>query len=115
MQAGRGQEYELVRRAAGMLESQSGKPPDMEHLAASLGMSRSPFFRVFKEHTGLSPYQYHLELRIARAKEMLQGTVMPVKEIAFALGFENAFHFSNHFHERTGKSPSQWRQAGRPR
>ena len=95
-----------------MLETQTDTVPAIEKLAASLGLSTRHFYRVFREHTGLSPYQYHLQLRIERAKQMLHGTAMNVKEIAAALAFESPFHFSNVFKQKTGMSPSQWRQQG---
>jgi AraC-like DNA-binding protein len=104
--------HELVCQAKSLLETQTDATPSMEHLAASLGLSTTHFYRVFKQHTGLSPYQYHLQLRIERAKQMLHGTTMNVKEIAAALAFESPFHFSNAFKRKTGASPSQWRQQG---
>ena len=104
--------HELVCRAKSLLETQMGALPTIEKLAAALGLSTTHFYRVFREHTGLSPYQYHLQLRIERAKQMLHGTSMNVKEIAAAAAFESPFHFSNVFKQKTGMSPSQWRLRG---
>ena len=102
--------HALVCEAKSLLETQVGTIPSMETLAASLGLSTTHFYRVFREHTGLSPYQYHQELRIERAKQMLHGTAMNVKEIAASLAFESQFHFSNVFKRKTGVSPSHWRK-----
>ncbi len=104
--------HELVCRAKSLLEPQMNPIPPIEKLAASLGLSTTHFYRVFREHTGLSPYQYHLQLRVERARQMLLGTTMNIKEIAATLAFESPFHFSNVFKQRTGMSPSQWRQRG---
>jgi len=104
-----GRMHELVCRAKSLLETQVETIPTMKKLAASLGLSTTHFYRVFREHTGLTPYQYHLQLRIERAKQMLLGTTSSVKEIANALAFESPFHFSNAFKRKTGMSPSQWR------
>ena len=103
------QMHELVCRAKLLLETQIESIPSMENIAASLGLSTTHFYRVFREHTGLSPYQYHLQLRIERAKRMLNGTSLSIKEIANTLAFESPFHFSNLFKRKTGMSPSQWR------
>ena len=100
----------LVSRAKSLLETQVDSVPAMETLAASLGLSTTHFYRVFREHTGLSPYQYHQELRIGRAKQMLHGTAMNIKEIAASLAFESPFHFSSVFKRKTGLSPSHWRK-----
>jgi AraC-like DNA-binding protein len=81
-------------------------------MAASFSMSEKHFRRIFKQQTGLSPYQYHMQVRVYRAKEMLRGTTLSVKEIAASLCFETPFHFSNAFKKQTGVSPSQWRGGG---
>jgi AraC-like DNA-binding protein len=106
------QTHEVIRRAKALLETQTGAIPSMETLAASLGLSATRFHRLFKEQTGLSPYQYHLQLRIQRARQMLHGTAMSIKDIARALAFDNPFHFSHAFKQKTGMSPSAWRRHG---
>jgi AraC-like DNA-binding protein len=103
--------HDLIRQAKAVLETQSAIP-SMEELAASLGLSATHFHRLFKEHTGLTPYQYHLQLRIERARHMLQGAGMTIKEIASSLSFESPFHFSHAFKRKIGMSPSLWRKQG---
>jgi AraC-like DNA-binding protein len=103
------QMHELVCRAKTLLETQVKAIPAIENIATSLGLSTTHFYRVFREHTGLSPYQYHLQIRIERAKQMLHGTNLSIKEIASTLAFESPFHFSNLFKRKTGMSPSQFR------
>ena len=85
------------------------KATSIERLAQHFQLSEKHFRRLFKSHTGLSPYQYYLQTRIHRAKEMLLGTTLSIKEIAAALHFENPFHFSKAFKDKAGMSPSQWR------
>jgi AraC-like DNA-binding protein len=102
----------VVRQARILLEQHSQKPMSMAQVAASFSMSEKHFRRIFKQLTGLSPYQYHLQVKIYRAKEMLRDTALSVKEIAAGLGFETPFHFSNAFKLRTGMSPSRWRGGG---
>ena len=104
--------HELVCRAKSLLETQGDAIPAMEKLSASLGLGTTRFYRIFKEHTGLSPYQYHQQLRMERAKQMLHGTTMAVKEIAAVLAFESQYHFSKALKLKTGMSPSQWREQG---
>ncbi|MGO9114056.1 MAG: helix-turn-helix domain-containing protein [Thermoguttaceae bacterium] len=102
----------VVRQARMLLEQHAQKLLKMEQMAASFSMSEKHFRRIFKQQTGLSPYQYHMQVRMYRAKEMLRGTTLSVKEIAASLCFETPFHFSNAFKQRTGVSPSQWRSGG---
>lgn len=102
----------VVREAKALLEQHAAKIVNMDRIAAQFQLSEKHFRRVFKEHTGLSPYQYYLQIRIHRAKEMLLGTTLSIKEIAGSLHFETPFHFSAVFKKKTGMSPSQWRNGG---
>lgn len=102
----------VVREAKVLLEQQAAEVANIDRLAARFQLSEKHFRRVFKDHTGLSPYQYYLQIRVHRAKEMLLGTTLSIKEIAASLHFENPFHFSNVFKQKTGMSPSRWRDGG---
>ncbi len=104
--------YELVRRCKAAIEEQTEAMPVIEELAEALDVSAGHLRRVFKEHTGLSPYQYHLQLKVGRAKTMLRESDMAIKQIARALGLENVYHFSKLFKSKTGMTPGQWRRGG---
>jgi AraC-like DNA-binding protein len=82
-------------------------------LASTFHMSYAHFRRVFKQQSGLSPYQYHLQLRIHRAREMLHSTTLAVGQVAARLNFPNPYYFSKIFKKKTGMSPSLWRRGGR--
>ncbi len=98
----------LVRQAKLILEQRIEQSVDMHELAVSLRISYSHFRRVFKQHTGVAPYQYHLQLRINRAKELLDEASLSVKQIAAALNFKDPYHFSKIFKRHTGVPPTQW-------
>lgn len=100
----------IVRRARLMLEKDPGGLPPVEEMIREFDVSRTHFFRVFKEQTGQSPYKYHLQLTIRRAAEMLRDSPMSVKQIAMTLGFRNPYHFSKLFKLKTGSSPRDYRQ-----
>ena len=101
--------HEAVLRAKVAIQS-SEDLCGIGELAEELGLSRSHFYQVFKECTGASPYQYHLQLRISRARELLRGSVLSVKEIAAILKFHSVYQFSKMFKKKTGTSPSQYRR-----
>ena len=69
----------VVREAKALLEQHAAKIVSMDRLAARFQLSEKHFRRVFKEHTGLSPYQYYLQVRIHRDKEMLLGTTLSIR------------------------------------
>jgi AraC family transcriptional regulator len=58
-------------------------------IANELEMSQYYFSRLFKQSTGLSPYQYVMRQRIERAKYLLKTTVLSVLSIAEQVGFSN--------------------------
>ena len=68
----------------------------------------SRFRQIFKKCTGLSPYQYFLDLKISRAKELLLQHQYTVKEIAYMLSFDDPYYFSHLFKKKTGHPPSEW-------
>ncbi|MEY2429047.1 MAG: hypothetical protein QOJ40_1932 [Verrucomicrobiota bacterium] len=88
---------------------------NMKSLAQELGVSYSWFRSTFAAHTGLSPHQYLLELRIVRARGLLRETELSVKEIAMQMGFEDEHYFSRLFRQKLNFSPSQWRTRSRRR
>jgi AraC-like DNA-binding protein len=110
---GRGDE--VVRLAKVALEEQLEGVISIAKLAASLHLSEERLRRLFRQHTGMSPYQYYLELKIHRARQLLRETDLPIKTIAHTLGFESQFHFAKAFKQRTGITPAQWRRGEIPR
>ena len=82
---------------------------DFEKIAAERNVGYSYFRKMFKRYTGISPKQYHLQLKIIRAKELFINTDLPIKEIADILGFQSIYYFSRLFKEKTGRTPSQLR------
>jgi len=85
----------------------------LDALAATAGMSRFHFSRAFRAATGLSPWRYVTERRIARARELLVGGDLAVADIAAAVGFATASHFAQAFRGATGESPTAYRRRRR--
>jgi AraC-like DNA-binding protein len=99
-----------IAEARRIMMDHADAPLDMPGLARRIGMSYSWFRRSFKAYTGLAPSQYHLQLRIHRARHMLGATDLPIKHIAAELGFESPFYFSRYFKHCTGQSPTLYRR-----
>lgn len=81
----------------------------LAQMAAAAGLSRFHFLRRFKRATGITPWRYLTELRLARAKSLLADPAMGVAEAAAAAGYADPAHFSKLFRQRTGKTPSAYR------
>ena len=89
---------------------------DLDALAANAGFSLSHFRKLFTAHTGRSPKQYILYLRLSKAKDLLSSDSIRVGEAAALCGFQNEFYFSNLFKQTYGCSPTayQKRKPGEP-
>lgn len=66
--------------------------------------------RIFKKEMKTTPYDYHLKNKIDRAILLLETTEIPIKEIAFSLGFADEHYFSDIFKRKTGRKPSEHRK-----
>jgi AraC family transcriptional regulator len=91
------------------IESNLDQPLSLAELADQIGCSSAHFSHSFRNEFGLSPYQYILAKRIARAKELLLGTDAPIGSIAMDLGFSSHSHFTKSFRAQTGQKPSEFR------
>ncbi len=81
-------------------------PISLEALAQQSGMSLSKFKRYFKQVNGLTPYQYHLQNKMAIGMDRLHENYS-VSEVAFLLGYKNLSHFSKAFKKQYGFLPSE--------
>ena len=98
-----------VEPSVAYLSQNLDKPLEVCALAAIAGVSVSSFFRLFKRATGCSPILFFTHLRMRRACELLEGTILNVKEIARLLGYKDNLYFSRVFKLAVGVSPSAYR------
>jgi AraC-like DNA-binding protein len=103
-------ENTLMQKALTLMVRQADENLDLQDLAEKLGMNYDFFRHHFKVHTGLSPRQYHLQLKIQRAQELLNQSQLSIQDISEQLNFESAFYFSRLFKQKVGFSPLQWRK-----
>lgn len=85
----------------------------IDDLAAVAGQSRYHFMRSFRTYTGVSPYQYLLQLRIEDAKLRLRNTSSSIAEISCSLGFSSPSQFHRIFWKSAGTTPGEFRRGGR--
>lgn len=98
------------RRAKDYIEHKIGVGIALPVLAAECGLSTSHFARAFRISTGVAPYQWLLQRRIERARQLLLGTSQSIAEIAAACGFADQSHLSKVFVRENGEPPAAWRR-----
>ncbi|MEA5457081.1 AraC family transcriptional regulator [Sinomonas sp. JGH33] len=81
----------------------------VDGLAAMAGLSRSHFAALFKERTGFPVVQFQTQLRMQRARELLDTTNTPIERIAGLVGYDDPFYFARMFKKVHGISPRQYR------
>ena len=76
----------------------------IDAIAKMAYVSKSNFFKMFKEELGISPNEFILQERISLAKELLQSQES-IKEVAFQTGFTDTNYFTRVFKQHEGTTP----------
>lgn len=79
-------------------------------IADSLFVNKNYLADTFKKETGLTLGDYLTEVKIYRAKVLLQTTQLKLYEISDLLGYRHAEYFSRVFKKETGLTPQNYRE-----
>ena len=93
-----------------IMESNIEEPISLDELARHVGVSRRQLERLFQKHLNCVPTRYYLELRLARARQLLLQTSISIVDVAFACGFVSAPHFSKCYRDYYGIPPREERR-----
>jgi AraC family transcriptional regulator of arabinose operon len=99
-----------IREILTKIERDISRPFLISELAASINLSTSRFQHLFKQETGESFTEYIKNLRLLKAKELLETTHLSVKEIKVKAGAVNDARFSCDFKQKFGETPAEYRQ-----
>ena len=80
-------------------------------LSSELGVSSSQMRKLFRKVNKTSPREYLIEKRIEKAKRLLEEKTLSITEIGAEVGYDNVNYFSRIFKNKTGLSPSQYRNS----
>jgi transcriptional regulator GlxA family with amidase domain len=75
-----------------------------------VGVSRRQLERLFRQHLDALPSRWYLELRLERARRLLQDSAQSILQIGLSCGFSSAPHFSNAYRSRFGRTPRDERR-----
>jgi AraC-like DNA-binding protein len=103
----------LGKRQIGLIReyiaTQPGRSPSVTDLADLCQVSPRHLLRMFRDETGLSVSSFVAQVQLEKAKALLAGSTISIKQVAFEAGFTDPNHFSSAFGRRTGFTPSQFR------
>ena len=96
------------------IDENYNKDIKLKHLADMMKISSMYFSNHFKATFHISPKQYILNKRLIESQRLLLETSLSIKDIAYAVGFENENYFSEFFSAKTGISALKFRNRKLP-
>jgi transcriptional regulator GlxA family with amidase domain len=83
---------------------------DLDQLSARCNLSRSRVQHLFKEHTGTTPTRHLKQVKLLKAKDLLEHSFYTVKQIAWIVGFSDISHFVRDYKLLFGRTPTESRR-----
>ena len=99
----------VIQRAKDLIESRQQEDLSVGDVAKMLNISVFYFCKVFRKATGLTFTEYLAQVRVAKARNLLQNPHVRISEVAFEVGFQSITHFNRVFRKLTGESPTAFR------
>lgn len=104
-------ELARVREARERLMADLRAPPSLDALASSVGLSTRRLNAGFRQLFGMTVFGYLLETRLQSARRMIEeGSDIPLKHIAWMVGYGQVTNFINAYRRRFGVSPGRHRK-----
>ncbi len=100
---------EIIATVKGYIEKNYTDPISLQVLANEVFICQSYLCLLFKQKTGTTLTNYISQLRVDRAKKMLQNTDKKLIDICYEVGFNDSKYFSRIFKKYTGLTPSEYR------
>lgn len=103
-----------VRRAVEYIQANLENELSIEQIAQKVRISPPYLYSLFRQHIKSSPHQYVLEQRLRRARQLLAGSILPIKEIGVKCGFGGVENFYRAFNRHHDMAPGEYRRKHRP-
>ena len=98
-----------MERATSYLRQHSSKPLAIAGVCRALAISERTLARKFKASLGMSPLSYLQSQRIARARQLLEASKLPLERIVEQCGYEDVSSFRKLFARQVGMTPREYR------
>jgi transcriptional regulator GlxA family with amidase domain len=99
-----------VLKAQEWVHMRDGRRVSLGAMAAAAGLERRTLLRRFATATGMTPIEYCRAVRVARARELLEGGDTSQKQIAQSLGYKDVASFARVFRKSVGLAPGAYRK-----
>ena len=106
-------ENQIVVKAKDYIQKNFQNDLSLDEVSRQLDLSMYYFSKLFKEETGNNFVEYMTNLRMEKAKELLQKDELSMKEICSAVGYSDPNYFSRIFKKNTGATPTEYREKER--
>ena len=103
--------YARIEQAIAFIRSHAGRQPQLAEVAAAVGLSPYHFQRLFREWAGISPKRYLAFLTVARAKNLLSGS-LSVLGTAHEVGLTGPSRLHDHFVSVEAATPGEFKSGG---
>ena len=99
----------LLKETIRIVEENLADPEfNIDNVASSVGLGRTTFYKKLKSLTGLAPVEFVRDMRLKRAKQLLDAGEHTISEIAYMIGFNSSGYFSTCFKEQYKTSPTEY-------
>jgi AraC family transcriptional regulator len=105
-----GLSFRQMRRATELLEAHMDGNITLQRVAEACDLSVSHFARAFKTSFRRPPYKWLTERRVARARDLMTNSRLPLADIAARCGFADQSALNRTFKQIHGVSPGKWRR-----
>jgi AraC-like DNA-binding protein len=100
---------QAVATVRSLLAERIADPPSLAELAALTGLSQFALLRAFRDATGLPPHAYLNQLRVRKARLLLDDGLPPA-DVAARTGFADQAHLTRHFKRVVGVPPAAYQR-----
>ncbi|WAM31495.1 response regulator transcription factor [Caldicellulosiruptor naganoensis] len=101
----------IISQAVEYINNNFTKNISLEEMSKFLNVSPYYFSKIFKKSMGINFKKYLIKLKIEHAQKLLKETNMPIKEIAYEVGFDDPNYFIKAFKKYTGTTPATLRSS----
>ena len=108
-----GSARDKIKRVKTYIERNVMKKVELEDVAKLVYITPKYLSRLFKDQTGVNFCDYKLSIKMKEAQKLLAKSNLSIEQIAYNLGYANVESFTRIFHQRTKKTPSQYRKQNR--